>query len=1227
MRLRLCIGLLLICATGVRGQLGGGPPQPAGLIVGQVVDALSDRGVAEAIVSIAMVARADGSNPTPQISAGVRRRVIADDEGRFFFMALPEGRFSLTVSKRGYVNGSHGQRRPGGSLQYVELSDGQRRGQTDIRIWPTAAIEGVVLDEQGEPVVNTVVNAVRRVDLPGRPRYSSTSLFARTDDRGAYRIAGLDPGSYLVLMSGSRTTFPVETLAPDESKSIQSEAFRVTNEIQALGGERHLTQGRFVLATPSSTATLPPQVPGQPLRVYRQVVHPAHARMDQAEPIVLSAGETRRNVDLQIRAVPTISVSGRVTSSDAALGVVGIRLIPEGQALLISDKGFDAASALTRKDGTFTILGVPEGRYELRINSPRVLDPADTAPDSPRDSYWASVAIDASTRDIADIVVPVTRTQPLLGRVQFDVPDSGTTGAGEYINLETASHDAARVTSRIRPDGTFALSAGPGKYVVRADPPIGWFVRSITHHGRDVLDTPFTVGADPIVDIIVTFTKQAAALSGTVRGGQQMTDLHSAVLLIPAEPRMWQGDGLLSRRFSMARVRATGGYRFGGVSPGDYLALAVDDSDTADWKTAERIPQLAALATRVTIAPGANVTLDLKTVVLPTRSASPMTPPTVPAALPMEASEVPHGPFADESQIQPRDAAAAVIPTGTSRVEGRVVGTGQPAAPVRGALVNIRATDPAWGSTAITDDDGRFVFEGVPAGRYSLVATKAAWLRAVFGATRPGRPGTPLTVADSQRIENLTLVMARGSVITGRVFDQQGRPVQGVQVDALTASRSTMSGERQLDSLGPGVTTDDQGGYRLWGLAPGSYVVRAAPEIESRTQQAGGLTVAQLTRAEVDRAHTMLSGGQGPGSGLSDAQRPLTEGVATVYSHIFAPGTSDSAQASAFTLAIGEEHRGADITLSYTAAIRVRGVVRQPDGAPAANVAVEAVPSGPAAALLRLAATVSSQARTDGAGAFVLPPLAPGQYLIRAVTRGETPMFAASEVTAVTDTTTSLMLAPMPPLTVRLVFDGVDAPPTVPPLSQILLVPMGSGGDLTGAPRGTPDGSGHIMIPAVPPGRYTALFMSGRGNDAAQWTRYESIANGRDTFEHGIDVGVTGTVDWSIHYTRQPSRLEGSFADASGRPAPDYFIVVFPQDRSHWVGQSQRIRLLRPDLAGAFTTVGLPDGAYYVAALTDVAPAEERDPEFLASLVASALSISIEKGKTTRQDIRVGGGR
>ena len=91
---------------------------------------------------------------------------------------------------------------------------------------------------------------------------------------------------------------------------------------------------------------------------------------------------------------------------------------------------------------------------------------------------------------------------------------------------------------------------------------------------------------------------------------------------------------------------------------------------------------------------------------------------------------------------------------------------------MRRARVSIMDNERRHGATVVTDESGRFTFKSVPAGRYSITPMKAAWVGTTYGATRPNRPGTPITVADGQHVDKLTIRLARGAVITGTVTDE-----------------------------------------------------------------------------------------------------------------------------------------------------------------------------------------------------------------------------------------------------------------------------------------------------------------------------------------------------------------------------------------------------------------------------------------------------------------------
>jgi protocatechuate 3,4-dioxygenase beta subunit len=174
---------------------------------------------------------------------------------------------------------------------------------------------------------------------------------------------------------------------------------------------------------------------------------------------------------------------------------------------------------------------------------------------------------------------------------------------------------------------------------------------------------------------------------------------------------------------------------------------------------------------------------------------------------------------------QGRDVRPAA-PVGRAVIEGMVVGDGPSASPEGRAHVTLTAPELLGGRIIITDQTGLFRFTGLPAGHYSLSVTKPAYLTTKYGATRPGGEGTTIILKDADRFSNLRLTLVRGGVITGRVSDEHGRPAPQAII-AVMRYRYT-AGERRL--IGGFTTSADlDGRYRVFGLLPGSYVVRVLP--------------------------------------------------------------------------------------------------------------------------------------------------------------------------------------------------------------------------------------------------------------------------------------------------------------------------------------------------------------------------------------------------------------
>ena len=200
------------------------------------------------------------------------------------------------------------------------------------------------------------------------------------------------------------------------------------------------------------------------------------------------------------------------------------------------------------------------------------------------------------------------------------------------------------------------------------------------------------------------------------------------------------------------------------------------------------------------------------------------------AALPLLVS-------AQVTRDTPATAAVRRVPVGISTISGVVLSaaTGRP---LRNARVQLSGTaGPLQESTpgangslnlsrmAITDASGRFVFARLAAGRYNLNVARDSYLPFNYGQTRQGRPGTPIVAGDAQQLE-LAIRLDRGGVVTGTIFDEDGEPLRAVNVQAFRIV--SPSGMKRLQQAGS-ARSDDRGGYRLFNLEPGDYLIGAMP--------------------------------------------------------------------------------------------------------------------------------------------------------------------------------------------------------------------------------------------------------------------------------------------------------------------------------------------------------------------------------------------------------------
>jgi hypothetical protein len=523
-------------------------------------------------------------------------------------------------------------------------------------------------------------------------------------------------------------------------------------------------------------------------------------------------------------------------------------------------------------------------------------------------------------------------------------------------------------------------------------------------------------------------------------------------------------------------------------------------------------------------------------------------------------------------------AALALTPQNTGVLQGTVE-RGDVSEPIGGVEIRLTLAGTDTRLRAISDPQGRFFFENLPAGRYTIQAVREGYF------TYPQARELPAMVAsltiDSPAIQRIEIKLVPGAVIAGRITDPQGQPLPGVRVSVMKLQYA--DGQPAFTAGSVPKATDDRGEYRLSWFPPGEYYIRA----------------------------------EYPG------------GLGNLARRFYYPGTLDSALAVPLTVRGGESLEGMNFAAPPASSIRISGQIAFEGLGPASGTIrsfyllpqdgrpAEAVP-------LEFRNTVAAQADRALLPGFSLDlhGVAPGLYDLAPfyLDTSNANRTGRTRVEIADQDVENLTVVISPNVEVRGRFITKDGntqhnwsglhlqlrakDTTIPLMGRSNLAAIAPDGTFT--IRDVSEGLYQVYLTASSRSVSPDLYISGMRQGALD------IRN-----EGSVDVRAS-MLPLEITLSTGAGSIRGIVEAPAGGPPAHADVVLVPafSRRSNLMFYDRTIS----DEKGQFTFTGIAPGEYKVFAFEQLADTAEQNPTFIARYETLGLTVTVNPGTTT--DIR-----
>ncbi len=469
--------------------------------------------------------------------------------------------------------------------------------------------------------------------------------------------------------------------------------------------------------------------------------------------------------------------------------------------------------------------------------------------------------------------------------------------------------------------------------------------------------------------------------------------------------------------------------------------------------------------------------------------------------------------------------------------------------------------------TVTTDAAGKFEFSNVDPGDYQLSIRRDGFANLVLGAKNTARKTEPVLLNAGDRKADFLVKLVPLGVISGTVSDEDGDPIRGMTVLAMTYRYTTLGRDLQEARS---ASTNDLGEYRIFDVPPGKYFLKAGRRNNNL----------RLNNSSED---------------------------AEAYAAAFYPGTPQPSGSIPQEVAAGAQLRNLNFNLRKTRNPTVRGKVIAPPNATSVNAGMMIVDDNG-----------SSSTSGDVKGkdnSFEFFGVNPGSmFLIGSYLLNGQRYTSSLPVEVGGSDIDGIELRPMAPMEVtgQIRIEG-ESTESVAKLG-LSLDGRGRGGGNAAIKE-----DGAILFREVAPAPYRVTV-----NRLPNSLYIKSIHWGTvEITDTQLDLtnGVPPRTDLSIVLGADAGHLEGIVTNDKSEPCDNVRIALIPTS-----GHRSRpfYKFPNTDATGKYTINGVAPGTYKLLAFDDLDPnAVVYDPDFLRPYEANAKVVEVAPGDKKSADLKL----